>query len=109
MRRERHSRTDEAQRLKWDAGDRIREALQGSGVSVSMAARLVGVSTTSVYRWEEGTAQPNIQNLQALCNLAGVSPSWVIHGTEMPLFEALALAKRQGRQYCHPIFKPEGR
>ena len=99
MKRQRHGTTDGVYCLKLATGARIHEALSCGGVSVAMAARLLRVSRWSVYRWQEGAVQPSIDNVLGLANITGVSPSWLIHGTEMPLEEALALAERQQRQY----------
>lgn len=53
--------------------ERIRLLRQKKGLSRQALADRMGVSATAVYKWENGQSQPNIDMLEKLANLFGVT------------------------------------
>jgi transcriptional regulator with XRE-family HTH domain len=61
-------------------GSRIRDAREARGMSAAELARLVKVSQTAVWNWEEKSRKPHSQTLIALAKVLGVSPEYLLHG-----------------------------
>lgn len=53
--------------------EKIKALRQRRGMSRQTLADMMGVSTTAVYKWENGQSQPNIDMLEKLANLFGVT------------------------------------
>ena len=61
-------------------GSRIRSAREARGMSASELARLVKVSPTAVWNWEEKNRKPHPETLAALAKVLAVSPEHLISG-----------------------------
>jgi transcriptional regulator with XRE-family HTH domain len=61
-------------------GSRIRSAREARGMSAAELARLVKVSQTAVWNWEEKNRKPHSQTLTALAKVLAVSPEHLLHG-----------------------------
>ncbi len=59
-------------------GGRISSSRQNAGMSLHMAASLVGVRPTTLKSWENDRSQPRINKLVALSGILGVSPTFFI-------------------------------
>lgn len=63
-----------------DLKERIKHALRSSNTSQSEAARHIGVSPQSVYKWVK-TGHIDKENLQALADLTGFNVEWLLSGS----------------------------
>jgi transcriptional regulator with XRE-family HTH domain len=61
--------------------DRIREARQVRNLSQGSLARLAGIWSTQVSKWENGVYPVSIDNLERLSKALGVSMDWLLSGT----------------------------
>ena len=61
--------------------NRIYEARQESGISASNLARMVGVTSAAVSRWEKGLVKNlRMEHLFAIARLLDVNPEWLATG-----------------------------
>lgn len=56
-----------------ETSDTIREARLNAGLSLRKASKKVGVSVTTLMKWEEGTTSPSLENAKRLCEVYGIS------------------------------------
>ena len=56
-------------------GGRIYASRQNAGMSLNLAARLLGVKLSSLKSWENDRSAPRVNKLVALAGLLGVSPT----------------------------------
>ena len=56
-------------------GGRIYASRQNAGMSLNLAARLLGVKSSSLKSWENDRSAPRVNKLVALAGLLGVSPT----------------------------------
>lgn len=59
-------------------GGRISSSRQNAGMSLHMAASLLGVRPATLKSWENDRSQPRINKLVALSGIVGVSPTFFI-------------------------------
>ena len=55
-------------------GGRIYASRQNAGMSLNMAANLLGVKSSTLRAWENDRSEPRVNKLVALAGLLGVSP-----------------------------------
>ena len=60
--------------------ERIKALIEQSGVSYRSLAKKVGVSNVTVRNWAIGHSEPNREGLEALCEIFGVTPAYVMFG-----------------------------
>lgn len=63
--------------MKQDLTQRIQEAIEDSGKSMSAIAREMGVSPQAVRAWKEGISSPSMDRLDDLARVTGKSSEWV--------------------------------
>ena len=63
--------------MKQDLTQRIQEAIEESGKSMSAIAREMGVSPQAVRAWKEGISSPSMDRLDDLARATGKSSEWV--------------------------------
>lgn len=63
-----------------EVGDRIGQALKGSGLRFADAAREIGVSERAVTEWVAGRSVPRGVHLAKLALLTGRSANWILEG-----------------------------
>ena len=56
-------------------GGRIYTSRQNAGMSLHMAANLLGVKSSTLKSWENDRSEPRVNKLVALAGLLGVSPT----------------------------------
>ena len=56
-------------------GGRIYASRQNAGMSLNLAARLLGVKSSTLKSWENDRSEPRVNKLVALAGLLGVSPT----------------------------------
>lgn len=56
-------------------GGRIYASRQNAGMSLHMAANLLGVKSSTLKSWETDRSEPRVNKLVALAGLVGVSPT----------------------------------
>ena len=56
-------------------GGRIYASRQNAGMSLHMAANLLGVKSSTLKSWENDRSEPRVNKLVALAGLVGVSPT----------------------------------
>ena len=59
-------------------GQRTAQKRKELGLSQEALGEQLGVSRQSIYKWESGTALPEIEKLIALSKLFGVSVGWLL-------------------------------
>jgi transcriptional regulator with XRE-family HTH domain len=60
--------------------ERIKALIEQSGLSYRRLAKKVGVSNVTVRNWAIGHSEPNREGLEALCEIFGVTPAYVMFG-----------------------------
>lgn len=70
-------------------GSRIRSAREARGMSASELARLVKVSPTAVWNWEERDRKPHSETLAALAKVLAVTPEYLLSGNGGSATEAI--------------------
>ena len=56
-------------------GGRIYASRQNAGMSLDMAANLLGVRSSTLKSWENDRSEPRVNKLVALAGILGVSPT----------------------------------
>ena len=56
-------------------GGRLYASRQNAGMSLNLAARLLGVKSSTLKSWENDRSEPRVNKLVALAGLLGVSPT----------------------------------
>ena len=56
-------------------GGRLYASRQNAGMSLKLAARLLGVKASTLKSWENDRSEPRVNKLVALAGLLGVSPT----------------------------------
>ena len=59
-------------------GERICNARQEAGLSLSLASHLAGVKATTLRDWERDRSEPRVNKLVALAGIFGVSPTHLL-------------------------------
>jgi transcriptional regulator with XRE-family HTH domain len=70
------------QQVAQPIGPRIRVARENAGLSLSEAARKLGVTEATLEAWENGEEEPRANRLQMLAGLLNVSLAWFLEGRE---------------------------
>ena len=73
-----HSSTDNVLTVgeqEMTLGGRIYASRENAGISLHMAAKLLGVRSSTLKSWESDRSEPRINKLVALAGLLGVSPT----------------------------------
>ena len=52
-----------------ESGANLRKLREKRGLTVSQMSDLLGVTTSAVYRWEEGAAMPALDQIKNICGL----------------------------------------
>lgn len=63
-------------------GRRIAAARRNSGLSQAALATKLGLSAGAITQWETGRAVPEPDKFQALADVLGVEPGWLLTGDE---------------------------
>lgn len=70
--------------INWDeAGKRIKELRTAHKLSLRALAEKLDVSHTAVAEWEKGAVYPNKRNVNALCEVFNVQPSFILTGVQI--------------------------
>ena len=64
---------------------RIRIGRERKGLSLADLHRQSEISKTALHDYESGRTQPGAREIKVLCEILGVTPNWVLFGTETPL------------------------
>lgn len=104
-----------------EMGARICQAMDLCGADADTVSDLIGVSTSSIYKWAEGSTRPLRENLVSFARATWTNAGWLIHGREgLTDDEAFSLAEERGipfrsvyqykKDYDWPgLFPPAGR
>ena len=70
-------------------GGRLYAARRNAGMSLNLAASLLGVRSSTLKSWENDRSEPRVNKLAALAGLLGVSPTHFLaeeghHGVDRP-------------------------
>ncbi len=71
--------------IKKEVGARIKEVYEGgdaAGISRAELAKLIGVTTTMIGFYLNGTKSPSYRKLLLICLVCGANPGYVIDGEE---------------------------
>jgi transcriptional regulator with XRE-family HTH domain len=60
--------------------DRLKQAIEDRGFNQSSLARTLGVSQTTVSRWERGENTPSEEEINKLCYALRVNRHWLVGG-----------------------------
>ena len=72
-------------------GEKIKELRKGKNISVDRIAQELGVSKTTIYRYEDSSIEKiPVNTFDKLCNILGVTPSELM-GNDAPKTEAAPL------------------
>lgn len=63
----------------------LKAARVNAGFTQKEAANKLGISNATMCKWEQGLSMPNIQQVQQICELYGVSYDNIIFLTDNPL------------------------
>jgi transcriptional regulator with XRE-family HTH domain len=61
---------------------RLRAAREAARLTLEAVGKAVGVTPQAVYRWEHGKAMPGAEKIGQLAIILGVSPTFLLTGTE---------------------------
>ena len=102
--------------MSQDLIQRIQEAIERSGKSMSSIAREMGVTPQAVRAWKEGISSPSRERLDDLARATGKSSEWIHLGIgdkessqsgiiSVPLLEVKASASRSIENYSKRVAK----
>ena len=78
-------------------GGRLYASRQNAGLSLNLAARLLGVKASTLKSWENDRSEPRVNKLVALAGLLGVSPTHFLAEEWHDGEDGSALKGRRGR------------
>ena len=78
-------------------GGRIYASRQNAGMSLHMAANLLGVKSSTLKSWESDRSEPRVNKLVALAGLLGVSPTHFLAEEGNDGVEVYATKGQRGR------------
>ena len=78
-------------------GGRLYESRQNSGMSLNLAARLLGVKSSTLKSWENDRSEPRVNKLVALAGLLGVSPTHFLAEEGNDGVDVSAIKGRRGK------------
>lgn len=84
-----------------DIGTRIKTTREARGMSAAQFAKLVGVSSTAVFNWENHSMEPRTASLANIARALGVSTNYLQTGEEddEPAFDsALVILDRAKKE-----------
>lgn len=61
-----------------DIKERLREARKARGMKQADLAERMGVRKNTVSAWETGQNRPDMDDVERLCGILDVSPSWML-------------------------------
>lgn len=64
---------------------RIRLGRERKGLSLADLHRQSEISKTALHDYESGRTKPGAREIKILCEILGVTPNWVLFGSETPL------------------------
>ena len=62
--------------------ERLLEILAQKGMKQGELERLAGLSANRISKWKDGQGEPTARQLFKICKILGVSPTWLVEGTE---------------------------
>lgn len=86
-------------------GEKLRASRLSTGKSRYAVSKETGLSYTSMYEWEKGSREPNVQNLKRLSRHYGVSLNWLIHGIGPRLLQGTAVEANSYEVYDEDMDK----
>ena len=78
-------------------GGRIYASRQNAGMSLHMAANLLGVKSSTLKSWENDRSEPRVNKLVALAGLLGVSPTHFLAEEGNDGVDVTAIKGRRGK------------
>ena len=78
-------------------GGRLYASRQNAGMSLNLAARLLGVKSSTLKSWENDRSEPRVNKLVALAGLLGVSPTHFLAEEGNDGVDVSALKGRRGK------------
>ena len=60
--------------------ERLKGCIEKSGLGIKETARRLGVSRSTLYRWLDEIAPPNVTELAKICKMFNVSADYLIFG-----------------------------
>lgn len=78
-------------------GGRLHASRQNAGMSLHMAANLLGVKSSTLKSWENDRSEPRVNKLVALAGLLGVSPTHFLAEEGNDGIEVSAIKGRRGK------------
>ena len=78
-------------------GGRIYASRQNAGMSLHMAANLLGVKSSTLKSWENDRSEPRVNKLVALAGLVGVSPTHFLAEEGNDGADVAAIKGRRGK------------
>tara|TARA_Y100000004_G_scaffold189850_1_gene246083 strand:- start:448 stop:807 length:360 start_codon:yes stop_codon:yes gene_type:complete len=70
--------------IDWEEqGKRIAELRAAHKLSLRQLAQRIGVSHQAIASWEKGISAPNKANVNALCDVFNVKPSFILTGLQI--------------------------
>lgn len=63
-------------------GERLKTAREQRGLLGSQVAEFLGCDVRTLYRWERDEFEPSISTLSRLSKLYGVTPNFLINGSD---------------------------
>ena len=78
-------------------GGRLYASRQNTGMSLNLAARLLGVKSSTLKSWENDRSEPRVNKLVALAGLLGVSPTHFLAEEGNDGVDVSAIRGRRGR------------
>ena len=78
-------------------GGRLYASRQNAGMSLNLAARLLGVKSSTLKSWENDRSEPRVNKLVALAGLLGVSPTHFLAEEGNDGVDVSAIRGRRGR------------
>ena len=78
-------------------GGRLYASRQNAGMSLNLAARLLGVKSSTLKSWENDRSEPRVNKLVALAGLLGVSPTHFLAEEGNDGVDVSAIKGRRGK------------
>ncbi len=86
-------------------GKFIAECRKQKNMTQEQLGEILGVSSKSVSRWENGKTMPDYVMLDSLCNASGISINEFYYGEKMPEQDFKHLSEQHLRFYFREIYR----
>lgn len=88
---------------------RLREMREKAGLSVIQLAEEIGTSRVTIFRWETGKNEPDLETVKTICCILGCTLDELLGSTNPTLPRAAFPGERKRKSTPEPVKRARGK